>query len=165
MVLPATQLLSNLQLCLLLLVLVNQGNGFFLLVLLGECELLGSCVHLPVWLMSNEFPETESPAGFAALEGSARFTGPAHKGRRPKNWSSNSQRPPLWSSHSQGLLRGLFLQVSPRRACLRVVPRLLRSPGIAFQVLQPAGRRTLSSTPVGAQRDPLGGRLAGRAGV
>ena len=41
---------------------------FFVLVLLGECELPGSCVHLPVWLMSQEFPEAESPAGFAACQ-------------------------------------------------------------------------------------------------
>ena len=161
-----------------------QGTLFCVLVLLGECELPGSCVHPPVWLMSQEFPETESPAGFAALESSARFTGPPNKGRRPKNQSSNSQRPPLGSSHPQGLLRGLFLQVSHRlppavtlqraslpsrsqrlrRACLQssaffltikegAVPRLPRSPGIAFQVLPPAGSRTLSSTPLGAQRE------------
>ena len=51
-----------------------------MLVLLGECELLGSCVHLRGWLMSQDVPEVESPAGFAALEGSARFQGPAHQG-------------------------------------------------------------------------------------
>ena len=40
----------------------------------------GSCVHLPGWLMSLHFPEVESPAGFAALEGSAWFQDPAHQG-------------------------------------------------------------------------------------
>ena len=109
--------------------------------------------------MSWEFPEAESPAGSARFQGlrtpwvqrvllPVRFTGPAHKGRRPKNRSSNSQRPPLWSSHAQGLLRGLFCRYplgcrrrSPRsgvhcrvthrgyvvHACK--VPRLPRSPG------------------------------------
>ena len=52
----------------------------FVLVPLGECELPGSGVHLLVWLMSQEFPEAESPAGFAALDCSARFPGPAHQG-------------------------------------------------------------------------------------
>ena len=144
----------------------------------------GSCVHLPGWLISQDFPEVESPAGFGQVSGPrtpriqrvplpVRFTGPAQRGRRPKNRSSNSQRPLLWSSHPQGLLRGLFSQVSLRlppavspqrgslpsrsqrlrRACLRAVPRIPRSPGIAFQALQPAGSRTLSSTPLGAQRD------------
>ena len=30
--------------------------------------------------MSQDFPEVESPAGIAALEGSARFQDPAHQG-------------------------------------------------------------------------------------
>ena len=75
----------------------------------------------PVWLMSQEFPEAESPAGFAALEGSARFAGPAHRGRRPKNRSSNSQRPPLWSSHRRRLLRGLICRYP--LGCHRRSPR------------------------------------------
>ena len=139
----------------------TMSDGFLCWSLWRSVNCQVSCVHLPVWLKSQEFPETESPAGFAAVEASARFLGPAHqgfsgfcclsgvrdqhKGRRPKNPSSNSQRPLLWSSHPQGLLRGLFSQVSPRlppavspqrqtlrRACLRAVPRLPRSPGIAF---------------------------------
>ena len=78
MVLPATQLLSNLQLCLLHRVVGDQGHRpkelfFFVLDLLRECELPGSCVHLPVWLMSQEFPETQS---FSYQT--------AHKGRRPR---------------------------------------------------------------------------------
>ena len=108
---------------------VDKGHRpkdvFFLCWSFWESDLPVSCVHQSVWLMSQEFPEAESPAGFAALESSARFQvlrtpwvqrvplpvsfmGPAHGGRRPKNRSSNSQRPPLWSSHPQGLLRGLI---------------------------------------------------------
>ena len=74
MVLPATQFLSNLQLCLL------QCDGFLCWSLWESVICRVSCVHLPVWLMSQDFPEVESPAGFAALEGSARFQGPAHQG-------------------------------------------------------------------------------------
>ena len=57
-----------------------SSNGFLCWSFWEECELLGSCVHLPGWLMSQDFPEVESPAGFAALEGSARFQRPAHQG-------------------------------------------------------------------------------------
>ena len=102
----------------------GRMERFFVLVLFGKCELPGSCVHLPFWLMSQELPETESPAGFAALEGSARFTGRAHKRRRPKNRSSNSQRPPLWSSHPRRLLRVFFFFCRYPLGCHR---RSLRS--------------------------------------
>ena len=98
MVLLATQLQSNLQLCLLLRVLVNQENGFLCWSLWRSVNCRVSCVfgglssgaqgvicrvpgfHLSVWLKCWDFPEVESPAGFAALEGSARFQGPAHQG-------------------------------------------------------------------------------------
>ena len=151
--------------------------------------------------MSQDFPEVESPAGFAALEGSARFLGPAHQGfsgirclsglRDQHTEGADPRTGPLLSlavgvifqlpsGGASGQKRGhrpkerlTFLQVSPRlppavspqrgslpsrsqrlrRACLRAVPILTRSPGIKFQALQTAGSRTLSSTPLGAQRD------------
>ena len=87
MVLLATQLLSNLQLCLLLLVLVNQENGFLCSSEWGSVNCRVSCVFgglssgpQGVICRVPGFHEVESPAGFAALEGSARFQGPAHQG-------------------------------------------------------------------------------------
>ena len=61
-----------------------------------------NCQDPAFWLMSQEFLEAESPGGFAALEGSARFqglrtprvqrvplpvrfAGPAHRGAVPSN--------------------------------------------------------------------------------
>ena len=80
---------------------VDQGHRpkerFFVLVLLGESELPGSCVLLPVWLMSQEFPEAESPAVFAALEGSARFQGHAQQG-----FSGYRCLPGLRDQHTEG---------------------------------------------------------------
>ena len=92
------------------------------------CDLPVSGVHLSVWLKSQEFPETES-SGFRCSRGFCQVSGACtasfqrfcclsglrdtQRAQSPEP-SSNSQRPPLWSSHSQGLLRGLFLQVSPR---------------------------------------------------
>ena len=140
---PATQLLSNLQLCRqyfwpsVHFVERSPTNGtvprnvFLCCLLLGECELPGSGVHLSVWLKSQDFllrlrvqrvsllsrvlpgfraPHTKGSAGSTACQVYGTST---QKAPSQEPVEQLSQTTIVVESHPQRLLRGPFSQVSP----------------------------------------------------